>query len=162
MRDYQKYAITVAVFAAVLYAALLVASFGLISLATNVEVISNPDVGTLVGPVMTGAAVVVVLVMMILLGVRTPPERQQIVVGYAVGTGFVAIAAFIVTGAVLHAGGEGVLFDLLSFPSEIVRGPFVWTAGILAFLITVVYSWLLAARFTERGRPLWPWERRGE
>jgi hypothetical protein len=28
--------------------------------------------------------------------------------------------------------------------------------------VTLLYSWILALRFTERGRPLWPWERRGE
>lgn len=162
MRDYQKYATIVAVFAAVLYAALLVASFGVISLVTNLEVISDPDAGSLVGLVMSGVAVLVVFLMMLLLGVRTPPERQHIVVGYAIGTGFAALAAFLLTGVLLYSRGEGVLANLLSFPGELLLAPFSWTVGILAFIITVVYSWLLAARFTERGRPLWPWERRGE
>jgi hypothetical protein len=162
MRDYQKYATIVAVFAAVLYAALLVASFGMISLVTNLEVISDPDAGSLVGLVMSGVAVLVVFLMMLLLGVRTPPERQRIVVGYAIGTGFAALAAFLLTGVLLYGRGEGVLANLLSFPGELLLAPFSWTVGILAFIITVVYSWLLAARFTERGRPLWPWERRGE
>jgi hypothetical protein len=162
MRDYQKYATTVAVFAAVLYAALLVASFGMISLFTDLEVINDPDVGSLVGPVMTVAAVLLVFTTMLFLGVRTPPEQQRIVIGYAIGSGFAAIAAFVVTGALLHTGEEGVLFNLLSLPADVLRGPFAWTVGILAFIVTVAYSWLLAARFTERGRPLWPWERRGE
>jgi len=162
MREYQKYATIVAVFAAVLYAALLVASFGMISLVTNLEVISDPDAGSLVGVVMSGITVLVVFLMMLLLGVRTPPERQRIVIGYAIGTGFAALGSFLLTGALLHGRGEGVLANLLSFPGELLLAPFSWTVGILAFIITVVYSWLLAARFTERGRPLWPWERRGE
>lgn len=162
MRDYQKYATIVAVFAAALYAALIVACFGVISLAMNMDVIRDPDAGSLVGPVMTVVAVVVVFVLMLLLGVRTPPERQRIVVGYALGTGFAALAAFLLTGALLHGRGEGVLANLLSFPLELLVAPFSWTVGILAFVVTVAYSWLLAARFTERGRPLWPWERRGE
>ncbi len=162
MREYQKYATIVAVFAAALYAALLVACFGVLSLATNLEVISDPDAGSLVGTAMSGVTVLVVFALMLLLGVRTPPERQRIVVGYAIGTGFAALAAFLVTGALLHSRGEGVLANLLSFPVELLGAPFSWTVGILAFIITVVYSWLLAARFTERGRPLWPWERRGE
>jgi hypothetical protein len=26
----------------------------------------------------------------------------------------------------------------------------------------VLYTWVLALRFAERGRPLWPWERHGD
>ena len=57
MRDDRAYAAVVAVFATFLYLALVVAAFGLISLATDTEVISDPSAGPLVGPVMTGAAV---------------------------------------------------------------------------------------------------------
>ena len=162
MRDYQKYATIVAVFAAVLYAALLVASFGVISLATNLEVISDPDAGSLVGTVMSGVAVIAVFVLLVILGLRTPPEHQHVAVGYAFGTGFAVLVAFLAAGALLHGRGEGVLANLLSFPGELLAAPFSWTVGVLAFVVTVAYSWLLAARFTERGRPLWPWERRGE
>ena len=56
MRDYQKYATIVAVFATVLYAALLVAAFGMISLATNLDVIADRSAGPLVGPTMAGVA----------------------------------------------------------------------------------------------------------
>ncbi len=162
MRNYQKYAATVAVFAAVLYAALIVAAFGMLSLLTNLDVIADPDVGPLVGPVMTVAAVLIVFSLMLYLGLRTPPEQQHIVAGYAVGAGFAAVAAFIVTGAVLHAASRAVLFAALTFSADTLRAPFVWTVGILAFVVTLLYSWVLASHFTERGRPLWPWERRGE
>jgi hypothetical protein len=162
MREYQKYATIVAIFATVLYLALLVAAFGLISLGTNQDVIDDPDAGPLVGPSMAGAAVVLVLVMMLILGTQTPPERQRIVIGYSFATGVAAIGVFIATGALLYAAGSGLLFSVLTFSADMLMRPFAWTVGILAFLITLVYSWILASHVGEHGRPLWPWERRDE
>lgn len=162
MRDYQRYATIVAVFATVLFLAAVVAAFGLISLATNLEVIPAPEAGPLLGPIMTVAAGIVVFVLLLLLGVRTKPELQRIVLGYSAGVGVAALAVFVLTGAILVAIDEGSLFGLLGFAAQLLSQPFAWALAILAFVIAVVYSWILAARMTERGRPLWPWERRGE
>jgi len=162
VRDYQKYATILAVFTAVLYLALVVAAFGLISLATNTDVITQPDAGPLVGPGMTGTAVLLVFILLLVLGVNTPPERQRIAVGFAVGTGLAAVAAFVAAGAVLYAVGEGQSISMLTFASSMLLGPYAAATGILAFIVVLVYSWILAARVGENGRPLWPWERRGE
>jgi hypothetical protein len=162
MRDYQKYATIVAVFATVLYLAAVVASFGLISLATDQEVISEPGAGPLVGPSMTGAAVALAFLMMLLVGIRTPPERQRIAPGYALATGLAALGMFIVTGGLLAVVADGQPFHLISFAADLLLRPFAWAVGALGFIVTVAYTWILALRFTERGRPLWPWERRGE
>jgi hypothetical protein len=162
MRDYQKYATIVALFATVLYLALVVAALGLISLATNQEVISETDAGPLVGPSMAGAAVILVFVMLLILGVGGPAARERVAVGWAFLTGLAAFLIFIVVGAVLYASGSGELVQLLLFAAAQVASPFAWATGILALIVTLVYSWILAARVGEHGRPLWPWERRGE
>lgn len=162
MRDYQKYATILAVFAAVLYAALLVAAFGLISLATNLDVISEPDAGPLVGPSMTAAAVLLVFVLMLALGVGTRPDRQRIAVGFAFASGIAAFGIFIATGAFLYAAGDGQPFHVLTFSAAMLLSPFALTTGILAFVVTLTYSWLIASHVGEHGRPLWPWERRDD
>jgi hypothetical protein len=162
MRDYQKYAMIVAVFAAVLYLAAVVAAFGLISLVTDEEVISDPGVGPLVGPAMAAAAVALTFVMMLLVGIRTPPERQRIALGYALATGVAALGIFVVSGGLLAVLGDGHPFHLITFGAGTLLRPFAWTVGVLAFIVTLIYTWILALRFAERGRPLWPWERRGE
>lgn len=162
MRDYQKYATILAIFAAVLYLALVVAALGLISLATNLDVIIEPDAGPLVGPSMAGAAVVLVFIMMLTLGISTRPERQRVAVGFAFAAGIAAIGIFIAVGALLYAAGDGQPFHVLTFSASMLLSPFTLAVGILAFIVVLVYSWLLAAHVGEHGRPLWPWERRNE
>ncbi|MCY7287785.1 MAG: DUF6121 family protein [Cryobacterium sp.] len=159
MREYQKYATVVAIFAAVLYAALLVAAFGLISLLADTDVISDPNAGPLVGLVMTAAAVVLVFTLMLLLGLRTRPENQRVAVGYALATGFAALGVYVVVGAVLYTLGAGLPGDSIGFAASVLVGPFAVTTGILAFIITLLYSLVLASRMPERGGPKWPWER---
>jgi Family of unknown function (DUF6121) len=162
MRDYQKYATIVAVFATVLYLAAVVAAFGLISLATDLEVISEPGAGPLLGPTMTGAAVVLVLLLMLIVGLRTPPEGQRIAPGYALATGIAAFGIFIVVGGLLEVVGDGQPFHLITFAVAMLLSPFAWAVGALGFVVTLLYTWIIALRFAERGRPLWPWERGGE
>jgi hypothetical protein len=159
MRDYQKYAMIVAVFAAVLYAAVIVAAFGMISLLTNLEVIGVPDAGPLVGPSMAAAAVVLVFILMLVLGLRTRPNRQRVAVGYALGTGLAAVGAFIIVGAILYPLGSGRPFDAVTFAASALASPFAAATGILGFVVTLLYSVILASRVGEHGRPLWPWER---
>ena len=162
MRDYQKYATIVAVFATVLYAAVVVAAFGMISLITNLDVIADRSAGLLVGPTMAAAAIVLVFVMLLLLGVKTPPDKQRVVVGFAVATGIAAYGLFIVTGAILVAAGNGDPFAVLIFSASMLASPFAISVGVLAFIVALTYSILLASHYGEHGRPLWPWERRGE
>ncbi len=162
MRDHQKYAVTLAVFSAVLYAALLVAAFGLISLATNLEVIGEAGAGPLVGPSMAAAAVILVAVLQLILGVGTPPERQRVALGLAFASGIAAYGIFIATGALLVAAGDGRPFHVLTFTATMLASPFALATGILAVIMTLAFSWLIASRFGEHGRPLWPWEHRGD
>jgi len=162
VQDYQKYATIVASFATVLYLSLVVAALGLISLATDREVIPETDAGPLVGPSMVGGAVILVFVMLLMLGVGGPAARERVAVGWAFLTGLCALLVFILVGAVLYAIDTGALVQLLIFAAAQLQSPFPWATGILAMIVTLVYSWILAARVGEHGRPLWPWERRGE
>ncbi|MDY7541554.1 MULTISPECIES: DUF6121 family protein [unclassified Cryobacterium] len=162
MRDYQRYAAVVAVFAAVLYAALLVAAFGMISLLADIEVIPVTDAGPLVGPGMAAAAVLLVFALLLWLGLRASPRRQRVALGYAAGTGIAAFLGFVAAGSVLYLLGNGPLFSGLTFAAAVLREPFAATTGILAFVVTLLYSLVLASRMNENGRPLWPWERPDE
>lgn len=159
MRDDQKYATVVAAFAAALYLALIVAAFGLLSLATDLEVISAEGAGPLVGPSMAGAAVILVFILMLAIGLNTPPERQRVAVGPSFGAGIAAFGLFIGTGALLTSAGDGQPFHVLTFAASMLLSPFSLATGVLAFIVTLLYSWLLASHLGERGRPLWPWER---
>ena len=162
MRDYQRYAIIVAIFATMLYVAAVVAALGMISLVTNTDVITEADAGPLVGPFMVGAATVVVLFFMVGIGIRTSPERQHVAVVASLIAGVVALCAFVATGGLLYGVGSGNAVDIVLFAGARLGGPYAWAAGILAFVVTLLYSIVLASRVGENGRPLWPWERRGE
>ena len=162
MRDYQKYATVVAVFATVLFAALLVAAFGMVSLVTDLDVIADRSVGTLVGPTMAAAVVLFVLVMLLALGVNTPPEKQRVAVGFSLATGAGALVLYVLAGAVLVTAGSGDAVAGMLFAGAMIGTPFAVTVGVLAFVVALTYSILLASHYGEHGRPLWPWERRGE
>jgi hypothetical protein len=162
MRDHQKYAAVVAIFTTVLFAALLVAAFGMISLVANLDVIADRSIGPLVGPAMTVAVILLVLIMLLVLGVNTPPEKQRVAVGYALAAGAGAFVLYLLAGAVLVTIGSGDAVAGLVFAGALLGNPFAVTAGVLAFVVTLAYSILLASHYGENGRPLWPWERRGE
>jgi hypothetical protein len=161
MRDYQKYAITLSLFSVVLYAALVVAAFGMISLFSGVEIIEATDAGPLVGPTMVGVSALIVLVLLVRLGIVRRPEKQHVELGYAFVTGVAAFLGYVATGSLVYSVGDGQLFDLFTFTASTLGAPFAATVGILAFVVALTYSFLLTARFTDRGRPLWPWERSG-
>ncbi|MFP3466299.1 hypothetical protein [Leifsonia sp. SIMBA_070] len=159
MRDERAYATVVAFFAAGLYAALLVAAFGLISLATDSDVIGDAKVGPLVGPTMVIAATLMLLVFLIALGVRVPPEQQRVSLGVAFGVAVACYAVFIAAGGVagtLGDPGDPLHYFLFAF-SQLARWPAI-TAALAAFAVTLLYQLVLVGRFRQRGRPRWPWE----
>ncbi|TDW29723.1 DUF6121 family protein [Cryobacterium psychrophilum] len=162
MREYQKYAIVLALFAAVLYASLVVAVLGVGSLLTNADVIPDPQAGPLVGPSSVGVIVVFVLVRMVLIGIRTRPENQRVMLAYSIVTGVVTWVLFLAAGATFVLFGTGDIRSATALASEMLLAPFATLAGLFAFLVSLLYSWLLAAHVGSGGRPLWPWERRGE
>lgn len=158
MRDERAYATVVACFAAFLYLAVLVASFGLISLATNTEVVADPAAGPLVGPIMTGAAVVVLLVILIVTGTRVPGDQQRIAPLTAIGCGVACYLAYCLAGGVAGAFVAGDVLHFALFAVGQLGSAYAITVGLVAFLVTLLYQLVLVGRFRQRGRPRWPWE----
>ncbi|NUU06989.1 hypothetical protein [Leifsonia sp. C5G2] len=160
MRDDRTYATVIAFFAAGLYLALIVAAFGLVSLATDTEVVADPAMGPLVGPVMVGAATLMLLVFLIVLGTRVPADRQRVSPGVALGVGVACYAVYAAAGAVagsLADPGGPLRYVLFAF-AQLGGWPAI-TAGIAAFVVTLLFQLVLVGRFRQRGRPRWPWER---
>lgn len=161
MKDFRRYAIGVSVFATVLYLALLIATFGQISLYTNLEVIPEADAGFVVGPAMSGVATLVVLASLLWIAIRVPEKRQRVAPLGALGVGAMTYVAYILFGGIVYALGRGDFFQLALFVSRRLASPFSAATGLLAFLVTMVYMLVLASRVGERGTPRWPWEKRG-
>ena len=143
MRDERAYATVVACFAAGLYLALLVAGFGLISLATNTEVIADSRAGPLIGPAMTGAAVALLLILLILFGRRAAGERQRVAPGLAFGAAAACYLVFAAAGA-FSAGIELEVAQITggSHLSEVATS-FTVTVPIAVFILGI---WWIAIR----------------
>lgn len=151
----RRHAVVIALACGVLYLALLVACFGLASLATATDVVSEPHLSGLVGPSMAGVAVLVLTVMLVL---RAPRDEDDWVDwGYSLLTGVAAMVAYIVTafvGATLDKGlDEGVHFGSMT-----ILGGYDVIVGLLGVLVALLYSLIIARRYDERGRPRWTWE----
>ncbi|MFF1634497.1 DUF6121 family protein [Leifsonia sp. NPDC058248] len=163
MRDDRAYAAAVAAFATFLYLAIVVAAFGLISLATNTEVIADPSVGTLVGPIMTGAATLTVFACLLSTGMRVPADQQRIRPLLALAVGLAAYFVFAAAGGIAGAIGAPAqpLHYFLFFFAQLGSWS-SFTVGIAAVFVTLLYQLVLVGRFRQRGRPRWPWERDDE
>ncbi|KQR53795.1 hypothetical protein ASF88_02790 [Leifsonia sp. Leaf336] len=159
MREERSYVIVVACFAAGLYLAVLVAAFGVISLATDTEVIPDPAAGPLVGPIMVAVAVGVFLVLLILTGIRVPGEQQRIAPLNALGAGLACYLAYCLSGGVAGALATGDALRFALFAVSRFASLYAIAVAVVAFLIMLLYQLVLVGRFRQRGRPRWPWER---
>ena len=159
MKDERAYAAIVAAFAAFLYLAFVVAGFGFISLLTDTEVISDPSIGPLVGPVMTGAAVVTLFILLVVFGTRVGGDEQRVAPSTAFGVGVACYLVFVVAGGVAGAVADpGNLLRYVLFAVGQLASWYAVTVGIAAVLVTLLYQLVLVGRFRQRGRPRWPWE----
>lgn len=158
MPGFRKYAATVAVFAAVLFAALIIALFGVISLLADVPVIGDPHAGELVGPIAVAAATLLLFGCLLAIALRIPEDRQRIAPLTAFGIGVGAYLAYSFLGAIAYFFGRDALGALI-FLGGVLTGPFAITVGIVAFVVTLLFMLVLASRVADRGRPKWPWEK---
>ncbi|MDI2098526.1 DUF6121 family protein [Ruicaihuangia caeni] len=158
MDPYRRYAGFLAVFAVVLHVAIVVAAFGLISLYSGTDPISDPDVGRIVGPLMVGLSAVVLLVFLMINGMNTPADQQRLSVPFAFAMGIAAIAVYVLVGGLLTATGTGEPLAFVLFVGATLISPYAITVGLSAFVITVLYQWVLTLRIDRTGRPRWPWE----
>lgn len=159
MRDFPRYAAAVAVFATALYVALVIATFGMTSLVLNRDVIADPSAGPLVGPVMTGVAVLVVFFSFLSIALRVPEAAQQVWIGRAVLIGIGAYFTFCFIGGILIGAASGELFGFTGFLGRQLLSPFAAAVGILAFAVALVFMLVLASHVGNKGRPRWPWEK---
>lgn len=154
-RQSRRHAAQIALACGILYLALVVAAFGLLSLATNTEVVAERQIGDLVGPSMAASSVVVVTGLLLL---RRPRANDvgldwgySLLVGVAAALSYVA-AAFIF-GISDQGVTEGVHFGWLT-----LLGGYDVLLGVLGFSVALLYSFIIARRYDERGRPRWTWE----
>jgi hypothetical protein len=124
---------------AVTYLAALIASWGLISLVTNTDVITEPDAGPLLGPAMAAAATIVTWIL--LARVRSSRSILGLAALAAVSTWF----AMIVVGGIGYSVTKGDFTWLLLFGGKYAVSPFVVIPALLAAL-AVVLTKLLTGR----------------
>lgn len=136
-------ALLAAIMASVLYGALLGAAYGIISLVTNSDVITEPDVGPLLGPVMAAFACALVFVS-VLLSLRPTGGPFHLPLARSIIT---AIAVYLLgpaVGAIIVAADRGDMFAGFFFFAHSVTGPFI-VASALAAIPVVLFAPLLAS-----------------
>lgn len=136
-------ALLAAIMAVVLYAALLIAAYGTISLFTALDPISEPDVSPLIGPVMAASACVLVFVS-VLMSLRPRGGPLRLPWARSVITALAVYLLGPVVGAVLVAVDRADLFAAVLFFATEVTGPFIVTSAIIAVPV-VLFAPLLAS-----------------
>lgn len=167
--EYRRYALVLALFAGGLYVALIVASFGMLSLFLDRDVITDPQAGPLVGPIMVAAAVFALLLVMLqaALGGRSAgaspraPEPMQMVPLFSVLLAAAsAYLAYGVSGGIVASIGFGDPLGAPLFAITQLASPFAAAVAVWAAIIGLLYFVLLIWRAHGGQRPRWPWEKR--
>jgi signal transduction histidine kinase len=146
----------IAVFGVIAWIAAVVATFGLLSLILDVDVISQAQAGPLLGPVMVVAGAVVLGLLL----VRVQTARQGPGISFVGATAAVYITMLFV-GGIVYTAITADLLQLLFFPFGYSASPFIVAAAVLAGL-TAIAVLAVEGRGEKGGRPRWPWENRGE
>jgi hypothetical protein len=157
----RRYALTIALFATVLFFAAAVAASGLISLYTDREVLIETDAGPLVAPVMYAAAIVALFLQLAGLSDRA---RRGAIVLWSLGTGVATWFVFVGTGATLYLFATGRPLSGLLFFAGNALTLFAISIAALAAAITLGYLLLIdyRAHGGAQNTPRWPWERKDE
>lgn len=159
----RAFAVVIAVFATIVYGAVLFSSFGVISVLIDVEPIQSAAAGPLVGPTMFTVASVVLFVFLAWLGMTAPPQNpptrgRKVRVWRSILAGVVTFLVFLVTGGILLAGSRGSV-AVVDHVWRMLGSPFAISTGVLAFLFAILYQLVIAGRYRDRAQPQWPWER---
>lgn len=155
--DLRRYAATLAVFASGLYAAMLIAALGVLSVLLERDPIDDKDAGLFAGPAACALAVAVVLTGLLVRALKRNVRRREIAAGTAVLLGLGSYVGYAVGGGFVVGVNDPYRF--LPFVVEQLIGPFAVAAGILALIVVLLEMIVLSARMDERGRPQWPWEK---
>lgn len=141
------------IFATVIVAvALVIATWGLLALATDSQPVTTPGISFVVVPLVVGAALALLVwglwsqCLTLLRGLRTPPWAHTI---------GLAAAAFLVWSVGGTLAGLEVTDTWLS--------PYALGLGLIWGVVSLLCWAVLARRvYTDKPPPQWPWERRGE
>lgn len=142
-------ALLVAVMVAVLYGAILLAVDGFVSLFSDRSVISEPDAGPLVGPIMAVVALAVVFVA-VLGGLRPTPGRPVIPVARALVTAALVYLLSPLAGAIVYLAGQETLLTGALFFGKYLASPFVIAAAVLALAPILLLPLIGLARSRAR------------
>ncbi len=155
----RRYAITIAVFAVVLFLAIAIAMSGAISLFADREVLAERDAGPLVAPTMFAVATTVLYALLVTFGLR----RGSIVLGAFV-IAALTYFAFLVSGATLYSLGKGQPVLALLFLGSNAIGPFALAVAGISFAVALAFFLLLSFRDSGGARrtPRWWWENRDD
>jgi hypothetical protein len=156
--EFRRYAATLAFFATALYAALLIATLGVLSVLLERDVLDDPDAGPLAGPIACLVASGVVFAALLVRALRVPRHAHDIAVGVALLTAVGSYLGYAVAGGLVVAIAAPYRF--VPFVVGQLIGPFAAAAGILSLVVVLLDMIVLSSRIDERGRPRWPWEKR--
>jgi hypothetical protein len=146
-----------AVFATVLYVALVVAGWGFVSLAFDTEVVADRNVGPIVGPVSVGVSALAVLLLLALpSAVTIENARLGATLLRSLVVGLVALVAFLIAGGVILVFATGSFLEFVLFVGG--QAPTLFSAVIV---VAGALSALGFALLRSRDHPpRWPWEDR--
>lgn len=175
VQEYRRYAFFLAFFALALYVALVVASFGMLSLFLDIEVIAEADAGPLVGPVMVGAATISLLLVLWAGVGRAGAAMHTVPVSLVLLSAALSYLAYGFAGAIVYglnsmdsgspgapAGQDGATSESVTgfvFLGEQLTSPFAAAVAFWAGVVALLYFVLLIWRANGGQRPRWPWEK---
>ena len=142
-------ALLVAVMVTVLYGAILLALDGVLSLLADRDVISEPDAGPLVGPIMAVVALAIMFVS-VLGGLRPTSMPPRIPVARAVTTAILVYLLGPLAGAVVYTAGQEQLLTGLLFFARYLASPFVIASAVLALVRILLLPLIGVARSRAR------------
>lgn len=130
-------ALLVAATGVVVYGALLVAVDGVLSLVLDLDVVTEPDAGPLIGPVM--ALVALAFVFIAILNAQKATRSQARLPLAAAILGAIAVyLASPLAGAVLYRWDKRGLTEGFSFFTEYLSSPFVIASAVLALIVILI------------------------
>lgn len=142
-------ALIVALMVAVLYGAILLAIDAIVTVLTDRDIISEPDAGPLVGPIMSFAAVCIVFVS-VLFGLRPEPGKRRVPIVRAIVTGLAVLVVGPLVGAIVFVLGQVQLRSGVDFFMEHLASPFVIVSALLAVITLLLLPAI--ARVRSRAR----------
>ncbi|MET4780456.1 DUF6121 family protein [Glaciihabitans sp. UYNi722] len=161
MAPQRRYASIIAVFATVLYLALIICSAGFIGLIGNREVLAERDAGPLVAPAMFLVASATLFAQLLNVGLRVGRRTGFLIVRSLV-IAIVTSILYLLVGANLYALSSGRTVPGIIFFGNNAFTPVTLSVAVFAFLIAVAYQSLL--NYRDRGgagtTPRWSWEKK--